>query len=174
VIAWLLKLSMPKLLLGGIALAIMTMIGGYVWGRWDGRAVWKGKLDVQVAIWKGKYDAQVAETARMDRQWKAKAEETERELQGKLDSATAAADDLVVSLRHYRARRCPVPAVASGTAVTDDASGITADSDPVEAALDDHLRACARDAERLTLWQTFYDGLLDAQGASHSTDAGGS
>lgn len=148
----------------GAVLAIAFAVGYYGHVRYEaGKAVVQAELDAQRAAWQTQYDAKAAETARVEEQRDQLKWSIENDLKPKLEAATSVADDLAVSLRNYRARRCPVPATAGSASEPGGAGGEPADGDGVEEALGAHLGACARDAERLTAWQRFYEGLRVAQ-----------
>lgn len=150
--------------LGGILILALVVGGIYFKGRSDGKEVVQAELDAQRATWQQQFDKQSADTARIEEQRDQLTWRIENELQPKLAAVTAGADDLAGKLRQYTRRRvCAVSEAAGSTAVPDSAGRVPSDSDPVEAALGDHIAACARDAERLTGWQEFYEALRLAQ-----------
>lgn len=91
------------------------------------------------------------------------AKEIQDGIQKKLDAASADARSLSERVRYYQSKRCPrpVPQVAGAPAQPDPATGISEDGGAVGEATDAHYAACARDAERLGLWQSWYTGLPD-------------
>ena len=153
------KLAAPKLILGGLVLSVVTGIGGYVWGRLDGRAIWKGELDTQRAVWQVEHDKQVAETKRVQGEWDA-TKERESVIQKRLEVVTAESAGFARSLYDYRARLRALSDLAASTGQPDPTSGIAADLESLEGA---HYAACSRDAERLTQFQAFYEALRLAQ-----------
>jgi negative regulator of sigma E activity len=153
--------GIPKLYgYAAIALAVLLAVTGiYSKGRSDGKAVVQAVLDAQRAAWQAEYDKQVAETARIQGEWD-RTKEREREIDARLQVVTLESANLSRSLRDYRARIRALSEAASTPAESDFASGIAGDLERAEEA---HLSACARDSERLTQWQAFYQSLLDSQ-----------
>ena len=147
-------------LLAAGAIAAAIALGGYFYGKSKVTALW----EADKAVWQANFDKQKDETDRVQGEWN-KAKETANAIQDKLDTATADSDSLAGKLRDYqaRARRCAMPNPAGSPGSPDAASGVAADSDGVEQALGEHLAACARDAERLTQFQVFYESLRQAQ-----------
>jgi hypothetical protein len=141
------------------AISAAIAAGAYFRGRHDVTVV----LERERAVHKAEYDVQVAETARVQAAWDS-TKERESEINARLEVVTTDSADLVERLRQHSRRRCSAMPATTGSAASPDAtSGESADSDPVEVATGLHFAACARDSERLTQFQTFYQSLRNAQ-----------
>lgn len=151
-------------LLAVAAIAGALFAGGY----FRGQAVGRVELAEAKAAWQVEYQKQVDHTKLINSAREKLVQEIENDLKPKLDAATADGLSLAARLReHSRRRVCTVPSPSSSPALPDPASGESGDSEgagsAVDAALEAHLGACARDSERLSQWQAFYEGLRQAQ-----------
>ena len=140
-------------------LGLLGLIAGLWWfghsryeaGQADVRAEWDAAI-VVAQIEADKKEAADAEVA------KAMQDELVRR-GGLLDAATARGRTLAGRLRNYQASRC-LPQAADPAAGPAPAPGVPGDpagpGTAVELALDNHLSACERDAERLSGWQRWW------------------
>ena len=111
--------------------------------------------------------AQLAETtAAADR---VTAERIERDTQNRLAAADARGRDLARRLHDDEARRCSgaVPTAAGPAAEPAATAGEPGNGDTVGDAIAAHLAACARDAERLSNWQWWWEGVTANRGEPH-------
>ena len=148
----------------GIALAAVLAVGVvYGKGKSVGRAEIQVVLDEERAVHKTEFDKQVAETARVQAAWDS-TKEREREINARLEVVTADSTTLAERLRqHTRRRVCPVSGPASSAASPDGTSGVTGSDESIERRTGEVFAACARDSERLTQFQAFYESLRAAQ-----------
>ena len=141
------------------ALLLVVALGSYFYGRHKVTVEW----EKDKTAWQVTYDAQVKETAKVQTAWN-QSKEREHEWEAKAVAAGNDAAAVARRLRQYQgACRSAVPAVAGSVADPDAASGEPADVGGIDAATERHFAACARDSERLTMWQTFYSQLRQAQ-----------
>jgi hypothetical protein len=163
--------SLVYRILGGLAIAAVLCSGAYVKGCSDGKsrgmAIVQKRLDLQRKVWDEGFAKQEAETRRVETAWNLEKERTNA-LQAKLGAATTRGIDTARRLREYASRsERTLPEVAGSPGDSDGASGVGSQScvfaDGVGEALENHFGACARDAERLTEWQRFYEGLRKSQ-----------
>lgn len=144
-------------------LAILALVAAIAFGAFlKGKAVVQKELDQQRAVWQASYDSQVAETKRIQEAWDS-SKEREHEIQERLNVVSADGVTLADKLRQYRARRCAVSNPAGSTTVPDLASGVPGSDESIERRTGEVFAACARDAERLTQFQVFYESLRNAQ-----------
>lgn len=154
--------GLPKLYAYGAAavIAALFMGGIYLKGRSDGKAVVQAVLDAQRATWIAAYEKQKAETDRIQDEWN-KAKEIERELQERLGVVSSDAADIARRLR-LATRQCRRP-LPEAPAPAGDAGSPGGESPDLGSLEESHFSACARDAERLTKLQEWYDSLRQAQ-----------
>ena len=129
----------------GLALAVTLTAAGWFGYRAAHRAGYEAGTAAVKAEWHADR-ARAAEAATEAlRAAHAKREGVERDLESKLGDADRRGRELARRLRYPPA--CPVPGAVDDTAApSDGAAGVTSDAG---AALEDHLSACERDAERL-------------------------
>jgi len=156
---WLIK-YLPHLL--GIGAVVALGWFAYNWAYERGEAT--GRAEVQ-AEWDAENEEIARQRALQEATARAKeeadrkaAEEIQDALQEKLDSADARARDLARRLRQYQARACAstVPQDAGSAPLVDPAAGVPEDGGTAGQLLEEHLAACARDAERLSGWQDWW------------------
>ena len=150
-----------KYLYGG-ALVLAIILGAYLKGRSDGADRVQVKFDAYKRTTQLAYDRQVAETARIQSEWN-RSKDREREIQARLQVVTNDGASLARRLSNYRSRSCPLSSPSTTAGEPSGAAGVPPDGPSVDQALGRHLEACARDAERLGQFQTFYQSLRDAQ-----------
>ena len=143
------------------ALALFLTLGLYLKGRSDGAGVVQRKFDSYKAVAQQAYDKQVAETARIQGEWD-RTKEREGEIKARLKVVTNDGASLARRLRDYRASGCPLSSPSTTAGEPSGAAGVPPDSPSVDEALGRHLEACARDAERLGQFQSFYRSLREA------------
>jgi hypothetical protein len=133
--------------LGG--LLVVVGLGAYFYGVHKITVKW----EKDKTAWQVIYDAQVAETTRIQEEWN-KAKEHEDEWKIKAEAAGNDAAAIARRLRNLRATRCgTVPETPSSAGDSNATSGEPSDIGGLE---ERHFAACARDAERLGMWQVFY------------------
>ena len=146
-------------LIAGAALLVAVALGAYFHGRHQVMIQW----EKDKTAWQVTYDAQVKETAKVQAAWDA-SKEHENEWKAKAESAGNDAAAVARRLRQYQgACRGAVPAAPSSTADPDAASGESADVTRIDRATERHFASCARDAERVGMWQVFYSQLREAR-----------
>lgn len=147
----------PKLMLygGAVLIAFGLLLSAY----FKGKSVVREEFDAYKLVAQVKYDAQVAETKRIQDGWN-KSKEREGEIVKRLEVVTADNVGFSNRLRDYRSRLRALSALAESTGQPDPTSGVSQD---LEQAETDHFAACARDAERLTQFQAFYESLRAVQ-----------
>ena len=141
--------------LGAGLLLLVVAAGAYFKGRHQVELEWQKDK----TAWQVTYDAQVAETNRIQGEWdKVKVNAND----WKIKAETAGNDAAAVArrLRAYRASCSALPSTASGPSDPDAAGGESSDLGRLE---ESHFAACARDAERLGMWQVFYSQLRQSQ-----------
>ena len=152
-------------------LAAAVVVGGVLWLRsvWMESGEERGRAAVQ-ALWDAE-KAEAAEALREEekrREEKRKkdeeaAKEVQRELEERVAESDARSADLARRLREWQARSCrgsAMPAAPGAAAGTGGAAGVPQDEGAagtaVDLALENHLAACGRDAERLAGWQDWW------------------
>lgn len=153
-------LSTPRLIGGGIILAAL-LAGVWYYGhtRYEaGKAIVQDELDRQRFAWQDAYDKQAADTAKIEEARDQLKWRIERELEPRLAAATDRGATLAARLREHAGRRvCALPE-AAGTAAEPDGTGRESDDGGrIDAAVERHLAACARDAERLNGWREWWN-----------------
>ena len=115
------------------------------------------------------YTAAAEEAERIAEQDRATAQRIEHELQTRMAAADAGARDLARRLRDHQvsAGRCAVPGAAGTTVELVAAGGEPPDGGTVEQAAGDHFAACARDAERLDGWRSWWAEVARARADDH-------
>ena len=167
-----LPVNTPWRLIGAVAV-VAAILGGlwFVYGRIHAA----GEAEGRDAVLKAWHDANVEEdrqTALLEAKAREKeeadriaAKRIEDELQSRLFDADKRSSDLARRLREYAARdrQRSLSDAARATAGADGAAGEPGDSGEartaVDAALEAHLGACARDAERLAGWQSWWQAV---------------
>lgn len=146
----------------GLVLVIVVGVGGYFYGRHDGK---QASLD-ELAALEAKYDQVVKDNADVQEKWKLSQEQVD---EWKTSTALAAADARRVTdlLHQTRARRCPVPSPPGTSTDTRPSGGesayIEALRTEVEGITGRYIEASGVDAiERDILWNR-YNQLRDAQ-----------
>jgi hypothetical protein len=137
------------------ALLVVVALGAYFKGKHEVTVKW----EKDKTAWQVKYDIQVAETGRIQEEWN-KIKEQENEWKEKAETAGNDAAAIARRLRQYRASCSAMPTTAGTPADPDSPSGEPPDLGGLE---ERHYAACARDAERLGMWQIFYSQLRSAQ-----------
>lgn len=135
----------------GLALSVF----GYIYGLSNGKDIERAKAAIA-------YAAKVAENAALARQLSQLTQDVENDLKPRLEASDARNSSLADSLRRYQARRCTLPNPSGSPAEPSGSAGESGDSGaPTEAdrALESHLEACGRDAERLGAFQDWYSDL---------------
>ena len=146
-------------LFAGAALLLIVALGSYFYGRYKVTLAW----EKDKTAWQVTYNAQVKATAKVQAQWD-QAKEHENEWKVKAETAGNDAAAVARRLRQYQgACRGAVPAAPSSTADPDAASGESADVTRIDRATERHFASCARDAERVGMWQVFYSQLREAR-----------
>lgn len=145
-------IPLPYKLLG----VAVLLIGAFAYGKFNERMKWEADR----AVYMVEYESRVKETEQLERRNAALVRKIEEDTQ-RIAAADAAAADVARRLSAYqaRARHCAVSQAAGSTGDSSQTSGESGDAQGIERATERHLAACARDAERLTMWQEFYSGL---------------
>lgn len=146
---------------GGALIFFLLLGGAYLKGRAAGKEVVQVKFDAYKNTAQLAYDRQVAETARIQSEWN-RSKDREREIQARLQVVTNDGASLARRLRDYRARSCPLSSPSTTAGEPPETAGVPPDGPSVDQALGRHLEACARDAERLGQFQSFYQSLREA------------
>jgi len=142
--------------LGAGLLLLVVAAGAYFKGRHQVELEWQKDK----TAWQVTYDAQVKETAKIQSEWD-KSKEHADEWKAKADAAGNDAAAVARRLRRYQgACGSTVPSTPGTTADSDAAGGESSDLGRLE---ESHFAACARDAERLGMWQVFYSQLRQSQ-----------
>lgn len=153
-----------RLILAGVAVA--SLVGGVLYLRhhWISQGEASGRADVQ-ARWDIEREEIARQRALQEAEARAKeeadrqaAKEVQDALQEKLDSADARARDLARRLYDYQARLSALQLSRPADPATgaDSPTGVPEDGGAVGQLLEEHLAACARDAERLSGWQDWW------------------
>lgn len=149
----------PYRYIGGALIFFLLLGGSYLKGRSSGKEIVQDKFDRYKETAQLAYDRQVAKTAEVQAQWDA-TKEREDAIKSRLQVVTLESAGLTRSLRDYRARLRALSEAARTAGEPDPTSGESSDLERLEGA---HFEACARDSQRLTEFQAFYQSLLDAQ-----------
>ena len=148
-------IPLPYKLGAAAALLLVVALSSYFYGKHKVIVLW----EKDKTAWQVTYDAQVAETAKIQAEWD-KTKEHEDEWKAKAESAGNDAAAIARRLRQRAACGGAVPETPGGTGDPADSSGEPADLGSLE---ESHFRACARDSERLGMWQVFYEQLRGSQ-----------
>ena len=159
---------MPAILLRYLPhlLGALAVVGLLSWGAYSlyshgeaaGRAIVQKQWDDATSELARQRALQDAETrAKMERDSRI-AKEIQDALQQKLDSADARGRDLARRLLDYQARIAALQLSRPADPATgaDGTPGVPEDGGAVGQALEEHLAACGRDAERLAGWQEWW------------------
>jgi len=151
-----------------IRAAVLAAILGGVWwfsharytaGEAAGRAQVQADWDAATKAQRAAVAVAEAEKAEKEKADRKAAQEVEDGLREQLAASDAAGRDTARRLRDYaaRANRCAVPGAAAPAGQPKGSGGESGDPAGVGPALEDHLAACARDAERLDAWEAWCD-----------------
>jgi hypothetical protein len=148
---------MPPILLRYLPhlLGLIGLIAG-LW--WFGHSRYEAGQEVVRAEWNAAIIAAQIEADKKEAEYAAAAKAMQDELVrvgGSLDAATARGRTLSARLSEALRRPClpQAPGAAPGAG---GAPGESGDGGEIERALGGHLEACARDAERLGSWQSWW------------------
>jgi hypothetical protein len=137
------------------ALLVVVALGAYFYGVHKVTVEW----EKDKTAWQVTYDAQVKETTRVQGEWdKTKEHEDEWKIKAEVAGNDAAA--IARRLRKYQsACSSTMPQAPGSTANPDGPSGESANFERIDRVTERHFAGCARDAERVGMWQVFYSEL---------------
>lgn len=131
------------------AAGLALSVGAFFYGR-------NVESDIQEARYTKALLAETEKTLAAERKYQELSNEVENELRPKLARAESDAVSVARRLREYKARSCPLSSVSADP---NDTSGTPGESPDIAGLEERHYGACARDSQRLSDLQLWYNAL---------------